>query len=548
MEPKFDLKTIKNKKPFKRVTPGGFSFSCEYLAGMEPTYDPGRNSYITVTQADFLKEYYPSGHKIFDHTYYPDIWRESDEPVLDSNGNPTYYDNGQGITEHQVWQELVPRYGFPYQQIISSAHIAHATSNDIQHELSIVDPSEKEEKLFDAMCTEWLQAALERAWYLSYQSREITGDAAFVAQLDSGDNFSWRVFSYKNGDQLYPHYDRFGKLTFFARVTHQYDESDKQTAETIEVWDNEYYYAYRRNLDASRSILETIKDKLGMDNYKLIEMKKHGYDRVPVAYMRDDDGPGWSNSQSAIDCYEMAFSQMAHNNQAYGEAILVLKSQAEMPAGITRGLNGTIKEILLGGENDSAEFLKGQSASDSYMKQLDTLDDSIYRGSNCVKVPADLKAGDTPASAIKLLFANALNQAQADAEECGEFVNEMWSLFAYAYGRKNDCFVDAISLKVHSWVKPFVHLSETEITASIVSLKSAEILSAQTAQERVPFYSKPGEMRRIENERKAKQDAELLYEQTVIEAQSEAQIEQSREAAKNNPPTNNNSGWSNNNK
>ncbi len=518
----------------------------QYITGMEPVYDPGRNKFVTVTQADFLQEYYPSGHKIFDRSYYPDIWRESDDPVMDASGNPMYGDGGAELTEHNVWQELVPRYGFPFQQIIASAHIAHATSNDIQHELSIVSPTESEERLFDEMCTDWYQEKMERAWYLAYQSRELTADTAFVAQLDSDNNFSWRVFSYKDGDQLYPHYDRFGKMTHFARVTYQYDESDKQTAETIEVWDDTNYYAFRRNLDSSRTVLEYLKDKMGFDNYKLIETKRHGYDRVPVAYNRDDDGPGWTNSQSAIDCYELSFSQMAHNNQAYGEAILVLKSQADIPAGITRGLNGTIKEITLSGEGDEAKFLEGQSASESYMKQLETTEDAIYRGSNCVKVPCDLKAGDTPASAIKLLFANALNQAQADAEECGEFINDMWSLFAYAYGRKHNCFLDATSLKVHSWAKPFVHLSEAEISASVVALKGAEILSAQTAQERVPFYSKPGEMRRIQNERKAKQDEELLYEQGILDAQSEANIAEAKATSKLNNG-NQNGGWNNNN-
>ena len=515
-----DLKTIKNKRPFKRIVVRDGVNATRFGSFSEPSYDPGMNSFIQVTQADFLEEYYPSGHRIYDKSYYPDIYRETSEASLDSNGLPMVDSEGHEVIENHVYCELVPRYAFAFQQMISMAHITHATGNDIQHELSIDEPSDAQNKLFDAMCTSWINEGLERAWYQAYKSREITGDTAFVGSLDENDKFHWRVFSYKNGDVLYPHYDRHGKMDHFARVSNQYDEYDNQISETIEIWDDTYFYVYRRSTGSNRSFVEKLKDKFGLDNYELIDCGTHGFEEIPVAYNRDDDGPGWSASQDQIDCYELSFSQMAHNNQAYGEAILVLKSKGDIPANISHGLDGTIKEIDLNGEDDDAKFLEGQSASESYMKQLEILEDAIYRSSNAVKVPSELKSGDTPASAIKLLFANALNQAAADAAECEEFVNKMWSIFAYAYGRKNNCLVNAISLKVHSWIKPYIHLSESAITADLVALKSADIISAQTASERASFYSKPGESKRIQREKKAQQDLDLLYEQEELKAQS----------------------------
>lgn len=541
---KFDLRTIKNKKPFRRVVNNETAavLGREFYSDHDPQYTPGINKFVMMTQADFLEEYYPEGHLIFDTNYFPDIWREVADTVNDANGNPLFDENGEEIKKTSVYCERVPRYAFPFQQIIASEHIAHATGNDVQHELAVSNPSEQQEKLFDAMCSAWTGANMELAWYQAFKSREITADAAFVGSLDENGEFSWRVFSFLEGDHLYPHYDRYGKLAYFARVTNQYDEANNEVSETIEVWDDTNFYVFRRNKGDNRSIIEKAKDVFGFDNYTLIDHGTHGFAFIPVAYVRDNDGPGWSPSQSQIDCYELSFSQMAHNNQAYGEAILVLKSDSEIPVGITRDLSGSVKQIDLQGENDQASYLEGQSASESYMKQLDVCEDSIYRGSNAVKVPRELKAGDTPASAIKLLFANALNQAAADGMECEEFLGDMWRIFAYAYGYANNCILDAMRLPVLNWIKPFIHLSESAVTADLVALKGANILSAQTAQERASFYAKPGEARRIQREQKAQQDLELLYEREQLNAQTSAKERLAKTTQANNANANTNNG------
>ena len=516
-----DLKTITCKRPFRRVVTRLGVVRHSFYENNEPANVEDHNLFVPVTQADFLEEYYPGGHRIYDTTYFPDIWRQVSEPKYSETGEPIIGEDGQELRENKVYCERVPRYAFAFQQIIAMAHITHATGNDVQHELAEPEPSEATEKLFDAMCSDWIRCGMERAWYESYKSREITGDAAFVGFMDEKHNFSWRVFSYQKGDRLYPHYDQYGKLEYFVRATNQYDENEQSVAETLEVWDDTYMYVYRKNTGSARTVVDKARALFGASEYTLVSPPKtHGFPCIPVAYVRDDDGPGWSPSQDQIDCYELSFSQMAHNNQAYGEAILVLKSRSEIPIGITRDLGGTVKQIDLQDPEDEASYLEGQSASESYLKQLETLEDGIYRSSNAVKVPDELRSGDTPASAIKLLFANALNQAAADGMECEGFINDVWLIFACAYGLKNSCLVTAMNLPVHSWIKPFVHLSESAVTADLVALKNADIISAQTAAERASFYSKPGEARRIREEKKAMQDIDLLYEREQLKAQS----------------------------
>lgn len=526
-EKKIRMRDLKTKKPFRRITPPKIQgYEGIYCDNDEPRYDPGVNWFTTVTQADFLREYYPTGHRINDQNYYPDIWRVVDEPVYESDVTQATDEYGNPAVTTRYYCEMVPRYSFPYQQIIALNHIIHATGNDIQHELSAVNPTKRQQELFDGMTTEWISLGLEEAWYQSFKSREITGDAAFVGYLGKDNELKWRVFSFMDGDVLYPHYNSFGELEMFARSSRQYDKDGIEVSEIVEVWDSTYYSVYKANVGAGRTIIDRLRGMIGLDGYELVSRKTHGFPFIPVAYVRDDDGPGWTPSQSGIECFELSFSQMAHNNQAYGEAILVLRSKSEMPPNITRGLNGSIKEIDLG-EEDEAKFLEGQSASSSYMSQLTTTDEMIYRGSNCVKTPTDLKSGDTPASAVKLLFAPSLNQAMADGNECKPFISQMWKIHACAYGIRHECLVDALTLPVTSWVKPFVHLSESAISSDLVSLVGAKIISRQTAAERASFYSKPGEMDRILNEKKQEQDVDLVYEFEQLKANRKLNEQQS---------------------
>ena len=65
---------IKTKRVWKRVMPSGYLSQSRFSSIEEPSSIPEDNlTFMTVTQADFLREFYPSGHAINDPTIYPDI-------------------------------------------------------------------------------------------------------------------------------------------------------------------------------------------------------------------------------------------------------------------------------------------------------------------------------------------------------------------------------------------------------------------------------------------------------------------------------------------
>ena len=495
---------IKTKRPWKRIRPEGYMRSGLFAEGHEPLLTNDTCLYQIVTQSDFLREYYPSGHVINDPTVYPDIYREEEEPIYDVNGEPT------GKTARKIYKELVPRYAFAFQQIISVKQIIHLCGNDIQFELNKENPKDEEAKTFTLFREGWLKKDMEIAFFEAVQSTKITGDAAIVGYMRGGE-FGYRSLSFKDGDTLYPHYDpTTGSLQLFARSYHDYDEEGNKITEWLEVWDNTYLYRYKRAESGISGTVNKILDVFGVDGYQLVSKETHGFPFIPVAYRRDDEGPCWSGSQDSIDGYEMSFSQMAQNNQAFGFPILYLQGEGSDSMAMQHDLNGSVK-VITGGTEDKASFLSQTNASDAFIKQLDTFYKMIYEQSFAV-IPPELKSGDLPAAALKILYSPAYEKATIDANEYQPFLNDLVRIFSYGYGMEIEKTIDFGNLPIKWWIKPYIHVNESAMVADLASAVQNGFISKQTASERISMYSIAGEWERIMREMKEEQQQDLLMQ------------------------------------
>ena len=108
------------KKPWYTVTPTG------YLAKGREEREivnsdvamPEDSLRVRIkTQQDFLREFFPSGHRINDPMEYPDIWKK--DPV-----------------SGKVYKQPIKRSAFAFQKLISGKHDVHLTGNDVQFEIS----------------------------------------------------------------------------------------------------------------------------------------------------------------------------------------------------------------------------------------------------------------------------------------------------------------------------------------------------------------------------------------------------------------------------
>lgn len=502
---------IKTRRPWRIIRPNGYlahgaSFSSENEPGM-----PSDNLMSDImTQPDMLRMYYPSGHIINDPMVYPDIFRETQEPVYDADGNDT------GKTVRRVYRECVPRYAFAFQQIIALKQTIHTTGNDIQFELNDTKPSEELQNDYGEFRKGWLEKNSEVVFYDCVKSEKITADCACVGFIEDG-VFGWQAFSFKTGSTLYPHFDKRGELKMFARSFYDYDDEGNIVIEWLEVWDKSTYYLAKRAGDKYQSMYDKILRTLGAEGYTVVEKKLHGFPFVPVAYKRNDDGPCWMPSQDSCDAYDMSFSQMAQNNQAFGVPTMVFQGEGEN-FDFQHDLNGTIRTISMG-PDDKVSTLQAQSASESYHKQLDTLYKLIYEQSFTV-IPPEVHSGDLPGVAVKLLYSPAVEKAMDDAAEWQPFLDDMVRIFSYGYGIEKEKTIDFSNLPLKYWIKPYVHINESAVMNDLAVGVNAGFISKQTASERAPEYTSVGEWERIIREQKEQQQADMLYQIKVKQASS----------------------------
>ena len=512
LETKKQLRDLLTKKPFTRIMPDGHydhGYTWNDVSEVPIQQDALRRK--IVTQEDFLRELDPAGHLINDKELYPDVWQKNEE-------------------DGRWYIQEIPRYAFSYQQIILVKHLTHLCGNDIQFELSDKSVTQETSDVFNAFRNGWANKNMEVAWYQLAKSVKATGDGAFIGFLDKGE-FGWKVLSFLKGDKLFPHYDlRTGKLETFARTYCNYSEDGTVTKRYIDVWDDKNYYRFVSDGDPS-NLFEKAKQLIfklfSTDGYKLEWMEAHGFDSIPVAYMRDDNGPCWTFSEETIEHYEIAFSNLAHSNHDFGLPIMYVKGEGSEEV-TTNDMSYASKIMILPSDGEIG-FLNRQDASNAYKAELDKLEDNIYRQSFAVKTP-ELKSGDTPGVALKIMYSDAYEKAMTDAHEYDGAVDKMTNIFAWGYGIESEKRLAFLNTNIRHFIEPYIHVNFSELITNLNIAVTGKFLARQTASEKNP-YATPNEWERICNEEHETQMKQLLLEDQKLEMQAEINVEQQEELA-----------------
>lgn len=517
---------ICTKKPWYRITPTGYMKHRHFIGGRDevdmeeccPSMPEDRLRGRICTQEDFLREYHPGGHRINSEEEYPDIWKK--DP-----------DTGR------YFQQRIQRTAFAFQQLIAQKHILHLTGNDIQMELSIErsegkDPEESQE-LLKKLRTGWMDAEMDTRFFEAVRSWQITADCAVVGYIRSDGGVGAKTLSYLNGDELYPQFDSItGELTVFGRSYRDYDLDGTTKTRWLEVWDDTYLYRFRAGdgTDSGNGEAFPIGEEYCVGGYALVSRKPHGFPFVPVAYARRDDGPCWSAVQGNIEDYEEAFSHLCENNKAYAFPIFYFQGEGE-DLQIQGGMNGAVKAIAVSDTDAKVGFLNGTDASSAFATQLDKNYNLIYELSFTVK-PPELKSGDLPGAAIKLLYSPALEAAMNDAQHLQPMLDTMVRIAKYITGYRDNNQATMLSLPVNAWIQVFTHHNEQEEIANIATAVQNKFLSRRTASERCPSYPVNGEYDRIVEEQKEAQEMDLLTDIRRQEAQAETEIRMEEETAR----------------
>lgn len=501
---KISKRGLLTKKPFYRPLPdsSGNGLGTTTHIWEQSIWDTSID-YEIVRQSDFIRELDTNSHAIND----PNVYK-------------TYRQNGE---DGLYYEEEFPRYAFPFQQEILDDRLARLTGNDIQFELAEKDETDESWNAYNDFKGGWAEKGMERAWYQLAKSVLSTGDGAFVGIMSSG-KFKWRVLSFADGDMLYPHYDRkTGEMSVFARGFSDFDD-DGNITRYVEAWDEKYYYRFCEGSssdDWQNGEFEI--NGFFLSGFSLEEQTPHGFDEIPVAYKRDNKGACWSQVQETIEHYEAAFSRLAQNNHDFGLPIMYLKGQGRNIHEIATSDMSYASKIFIIPSDGDAGFLQRQDASSAYKTELDELRKKIYEGSMVVKAP-ELKSGDTPAAAIKLLYSDSYNKALLETQEYDDVISKMIHIFKWGYGIESKKRLSFINTNISAYAMPYIPINDNEATTILATAVQNGFCSRQTASEKF-YFSTPREWERIKQEKHDEKATELLVEEQRLDIQSDNQIE-----------------------
>lgn len=479
------IKNLLTKKPFVRVAPNYSLLSYESGDINSTFYDDRVSGYVVLKQSDFIRELNISGHKINSPIYYP---------------NKIKYDE----ENNRYFEQQVIRTAFPFQKIILTQQLIHLCGNDIHIESTSTKISEEDKNATIELKKGWMDKNMEIAFYELAKSVKSTGDGAIVIYMSNG-KVKYKPLSFLYGDRLFPHYDQDGEIDTFVRLYVDYDEDGNELTEWVEVWDDKYMTRYKKDKKGLGGVISSIKEYLGLDGF-VVDMPPvmHGFNEVPIIYKRDDNGPCWSDSQDAIDKYELAVSHLCQNNMAYAFPIMVLKGD---DVTIKGDIYGDVKCITMGNEDD-AKYLSPSDASQSFTVQLNTLLKMIFMGGFIVE-PPEVKSGDLPGVAIKLIYSPSLEKAIVDSKEYDAAVDKLVRLFKFGYGIEIGKVTQMSNLSVFSWIDPYVHQNMSELVNNLCMLVNSGVLSKDTASS-LSGYGENNEFDKIMKEWKETQAADLL--------------------------------------
>lgn len=516
-----------------RVKPDGH-LNQAYIANTDFTAQEDSDSFI-VTQSDFLRELHPSGHRIHSQSFYPNIYRVAEFTSVD--------DAGQEHVTKRYYEEKVPRIAFAFEKLIALKQTIHICGNDVQFDSTRAsDVTDEDKKAIADFRNGWLDKDMEVAFYLLVRSVKRIADGAIVGCMTGG-KFEWMHLCFEKGDRLFPKYNNAGKLELFARLFTEYDENGDKVR-FVEVWDDHTFTRLKSHSSSSDQATvpsTSVEGSTSADDddaiyflgkyvirgYEIVDAPTaHGFPSIPVAYKRCDNGPAHTDAQDLIEEYEVSFSQMAQNNKAFGEPILVFKGD-DINC-VPDDLTGSIKTIDVDSESD-VKYLEAQSASESFMKQLETLYKMIFETTSTVIPPKELKSGDLPAAALKILYSPAYEQAIEDTNLFSDVLGDLVEIFKVGYGIETGNLIRFRNMPLKYWLKPYVHINWSAVITDLVASVGSGFLSKQTASERASEYATPDEFSRILAEKQAEMEQELEKQITLEKEKSRLSAQQSQQ-------------------
>lgn len=419
-----------------------------------------------ITQDTFLSELNPESHDINNPYIYPD------KPVVSK------VKNADGIEEERTTIMQVARVSIALQQMIATKQCVHLWANKPK----FTSRRDGDSDMFMRFKEYWTERNASSALYLMAKSALTTGDGAIYFFMGAN-GLSYKVWSYKDGDQLIPVYKSNGvDMEMFIRRYYTTHVGYDQAMDTIDVYD-------------AKTITRYVLDKKTWIQIGTTE--PHGFFQIPVAYHREED-VAWGKGQELINKIERLMSDIRESNAYFAFGIMFLAGDdvKVLPPKTSQG-----KVIISENPESNAKMLEQNDMSPALKFEFDQYWKQLCRVTGTVVIdPENLKGGDQSGAYIKNLYNDAIQYALDAKPAWQPVLDKIVSVVKEGLGREEKKTLEYGGLIVIADPDIYVPMNIAEEVRLVNESLKYGAISIETAAQTNAFAA-PDEVNRLNNQK-----------------------------------------------
>lgn len=280
-----------------------------------------------------------------------------------------------------------------------------------------------------------------------------------------------------------PYFDDNGDMVLFM-WEYQTQTLEEKTVNNVQIWDSEICYVVN---DADGTL-------------KLISKMPHGYDRIPIVYVNQDE-PEWFDVKELIDRFEVAISKGGGANDRTAHPILA--TYGEILSLPDKDDDGKVINLAMKKDDDGkyvhgdAKFIESSGGNESHKNELELIWKLIFSISQTPDLSFDnLKSlGNVSGVALKLMFLDAMIKAMSNEGENRTAVERIINILISGVVTTTNISLKKQSEDLYYDVIFNSILPDDLQTAStiITSLKEAGLLSTETSIKMLNMVENPTE-------------------------------------------------------
>ena len=431
------------------------------------------------------KEYYPSGHRIFDTAERPD------KAVKGQDGTLERF-------------EKVARIALPLQRVIVERAVAFlfghpvkvtcATENDGQAAAFEAVKRTLSENKIDSLNRRIARCVMSETeaaelWYpvdeKGFWERVGRNEKySFVTEIPSKHKLRVAVFSPSQGDLLFPMFDSYGDMTAFSR----------EYAIVRDGEEKRYFETYTDE--------QIVRFEYTGAGWQEISRAGNALGKIPVVYASQGKSE-WADVQGIIERLEKLLSNFADTNDYHSSPKIFVTAA-------TRGFarKGETGAIIEGDANATAQYLSWQQAPESVRLEISTLLNMIYSTTQTPDISFESVKGLASLSgvALRMLFLDAHLKVQNKSEIFSEYLERRMSIIKKYLGLFNSAVEPYMEqIEIHQRIEPFMVDDRAAMIQSLNIANGGRQLISQRSSVRMAGLSDDpeGEYERILTEKEA---------------------------------------------